>query len=133
TADTTTAASPTEAADGLKVSNEKRKCHHPRRHPIGPSAKSTRAIPANANASSGTCFRTDCRAVNEVVAIVMTCSSQAVQRREDRTLCNPAMSSRFPATHGRAKRQHDPSTRDKYLGDRLDLRWVGDDHRATSG
>jgi hypothetical protein len=31
------------------------------------------------------CFRTDCRVADEVVAIVMTCSSQAMQRREDRT------------------------------------------------
>src|SRR6516164_4871315 len=83
--ETITAARPKYAAHGIKVSNEKRKSHHPRRHPIGPSAKSTTAIPANANASFGTCFRTDCRAVDEVVAIVMTCSSQAMQRREDRT------------------------------------------------
>ena len=45
--------------------------------------QSTAAIPASANASSGTCFRTDCRAVDEVVTVVMSCSSRAVLRRED--------------------------------------------------
>src|ERR1700720_1367503 len=48
-----TPARPKSPAHGIKVSNEKRKCPPPARQPIGPNANSTRAVPANANASSG--------------------------------------------------------------------------------
>jgi hypothetical protein len=45
--ETITSAGPKYAAHGIKVSNEKRKCHHPTRPPIGASASGTTAAAAN--------------------------------------------------------------------------------------
>ena len=103
--ETITAARPKYAAHGIKVSNEKRKCHHPARQPIGPSASSTTAVPANANASSGTWCSRDRRAVDEFVAMVIVCSSQSnAMTRSNRTPHNPPLSSTFRVTRPRQTR-----------------------------